>query len=756
MRTFLTTGAYANQGTRLLTAYVFLVAPWLVIAPGCSSTSEQVNSNVNQGDQQNQNENGSDQPDDNSNSADPLSELEELDGWWVIELTDTNDQTTWGNVSVNADTYGGVPRADFTVGLDDGTAPYMIVSKEEDGSYSGVWYASHDEYLQGIGNPWGSVLDPEDITETTSNWTGDLQASPGTLVGSLSLESGEYDTVFYPGEHFDYTCTGQWSRLSDSATAIVVFDGEVANIDLLDYSGDLISDESFIAETTAEHPTFTGLGWHDYRGVLFNDRSMIHIRLEEEYEFVSAMLLQRSDQQSQLNGRWASGSRQREGKTAHRGASYIVEYEDSLYVHWVQDADATKTYRAQLDGQLYVSYNDDWQGELSEDGNRIVGEVSSWISSDQAITGWYKSLDRTVQPQEGELNGQWTSIAHNWVHDDSLPGDPVSDYGAAVITQEGDILRITDTYPDGSVYEVQATWMGDHYRGLWWNQDTPQHTYYWTGELLALGWYLHGTWDEGEYSFANLELAEPELQTELEDGALAIVADPYEDVVAMIRDSQQDIAVTIRREQSQLQSLDFVDDQGTGGIIADERWRPTRVYGAGEVWDIVWLDDNGNVEVTITDSTTDEVIGGASGTVDFSDAALLAVIETEEQDTGRDLSSFKDWLEENPGRIEALFSGVERAPALSVIQHSEGERQLAFSDPSASMLADVGAILGIGALGLKAIAMAAGASGLLASGALFAASVVLLFLTAYMFARWLEDRWNCGECSLSCFLRCIF
>jgi len=107
--------------------------------------------------------------------------------------------------------------------------------------------------------------------------------------------------------------------------------------------------------------------------------------------------------------------------------------------------------------------------------------------------------------------------------------------------------------------------------------------------------------------------------------------------------------------------LAFVGDDGVTQMIADDRLRPTQIVTPSVHITLAWSDDASRVVLTVDDG-----VGSASFPleIDLSDEALLAALEAGEKETGEDLGLLREWIGQNPGRIQAMARGEAPSPTL--------------------------------------------------------------------------------------------
>jgi hypothetical protein len=103
----------------------------------------------------------------------------------------------------------------------------------------------------------------------------------------------------------------------------------------------------------------------------------------------------------------------------------------------------------------------------------------------------------------------------------------------------------------------------------------------------------------------------------------------------------------------------FVGDDGVTQLIADERLLPTQILTPSTHITLAWSDDASRLEMKIERDQVRETLVLA---MDFSDEALLAALGAGEQETGEDLGPLRQWIEKNPGLIQAVVRGQPPPP----------------------------------------------------------------------------------------------
>lgn len=685
-----------------------------------------------------------------TDTSEPPGGLGGLIGWWVVENVDTTGRSVWGQAqgwgTLEDDE---IVNLTFEIWLDDSTQTHNL-----------------------------DVTDYNSTSFTLESWYGDLDCDAGCTGeesddrNTLTVELNNGDTLsFFRATEIDYSHTGVWERDSDGNRdavwetegddLVVAYDEATESIVMSapDATGDVDVDRHFLgwrmqssvyeAEEGIELRLTGDIGWGatsmTFDALLFDDGTRIHIRVFGSGQSSSVLAERLAEvDQSELNGRWVFGARPGPGRVVQRGVAVLVANGDDLYVNYLTETATTlePLYHATTsDGELYVDDDELWSGRVTADGRRIVGEHTD-------EQGSYESLDRTIQPEDGSLSGAVTSISLDWFS--SGISDPVPIYGEGTITYEGGDLSITDTSELGT-YVVEATWMGDHFEGSWALEAAPDDTSPWRGELLGNGWYLHGTWEDGEYSFSLLTLASGDSLGEVPDEQTAFIADPYDDTAATVSVDSEGIAASLLHNQGVVTGLSVASATDSLMMEVDERLRLTTVQTLSETITFTWADDATSVQISHDDGTTvtDETIA-----VDLSDTAMLATITQLELDTGRDLSEWQDWIEANPGLVLRVFSGEDEAPTL-------GDDFDLFQDPSEKDLTphqkkvkDIVFLVLAGAAVVVSGAMVIAATPVtlgLVAGYFMAVATFAILLGFFML-----EYGICPDCTLACFWNCLW
>jgi hypothetical protein len=763
MRTLWQPKRVRNDFLRLMCCYALIVAPSLPTLTGCAPAPppdngdgvEPDNGTPDDGtpddgtpdDGQTDGQNGGDDGgQDNGTDGDQPVGAAALAGWWVIRIEENGGEPVWANAQARVVVHE-LGNVTFNISADDGREPYLTIFAAPGGGLTGKWGETFEEAI--------SLFD--------DNWTGSASQDNDRINGSVPSADGDQVMTFYRAAMPEDNLNGVWTRDADGATLISAYAPERGLLmSLLDEDGDWPDDGHFDGEVETHTPYFEGLhGFDEFEGLLFDGGRRAHLRMTDDSEGIGGMLFTRSSEQGELTGRWTAGDRRWRDRTPTRGTRIIVEHDDTLYVHEVWDGfdRLTRSFRAARDGDEYTdptASGSGWSGRLTGDGNRIVG---TWIGYED----WYNSMDRNAAPAEDELDGEWYSISLDWNHHTGS-GDIIRAYGTATITQDGEKITVIDSYEGGNTYRLEATWVGDHFEGEWWNEETPDSRSWWHGDYQSDGLYIHGTWVNGEWSFSAYPSMAPEEIPE--DSNIILLTDPYDDRGLIFRDTELETVATFFRNQDTYSSIVAGTPDGDVEVTLDERMRPTRVVGMGESVTLVWADDASSFDVTIRRDSGETTSGTIP--IDLSDAALLAMIDDVETDTGRDLSELADWINENPGYVLALARGEHSQYPF----HSEAAKErrtqrrvsteggvaaFNFAAGAATLLAASGlAIQTAGTAGLITFASTAlvksAATWLIIAGGVAGAIgiAVLLGLVIVFVVVWLLEDYCCDPCNLTC------
>jgi hypothetical protein len=660
----------------------------------------------------------------------------------VVERISSSGGTIWGHAFA-ALTDEESPAIVFEVDSDDETTGFLTFHSSGDGQLSGTWVPT--------------------ISGVSENWEATVNDARNAIAGTWHSLTGDQTATFYRAQRPDSTVTGLWTRLTDDVATVVAYDGQSLLVSPLGDSGYWTEQEQidFLEEDSDQEQLF-GVGGEaadHYTGLIFAQGTRILLQFSGDTG-VAWIPFERSLSQSDLNGRWVVGDRESRELATQRAVGVVIAYHDTLYIHEAYDGGSGlgRSLRAVRQGAEYIDDEAGWSGRLNEEGNRIIGQ---WIG----YPDWYHSMDRTARPSANDLTGQSRSFSIDWTG--LPPHTPVA--GTATITQTGDRLQITDQSGDGSTYQVDATWVGDHYSGTYTSGDQPQNTFPWRGEMVVGGWYIHGAWNRGEYSFLQATVADTaDSLTTLSTRTLALVADPYQDLAATFNDPDAGTAVTLYRNQDRVSGFTYTTPDGTLQTTLDERLRPTRAVGLGHVMTIVWSEDSSSAEVTVEHD-------GASTTVnaeiDLTDEGLLRAVDANEDRTGQDMTAWRNWIAANPGLVLAVARGEQLPPSLGgvpTVASSPGKTwagakvneqvvntfqktALVSTGIGAALMGDV--VFAAVLVGEEAVfASAAGAIALGASAALLGlAAVIMIAILLYVY---IEDCRG-QPCSLRCFFNCL-
>jgi hypothetical protein len=698
---------------------------------------------------------GTDQGDDNSNNGGdnngPIAAAD-LAGWWVIQQSAPDGSVRWGT-------------AEATLQYDSQTTLDLSITMNEGGDSSSYGSATLSRTAGGIAGTGSLATSSANEVVDSQAWQGSESADHNTLSWAWNASGGPRTLTLFRASAPDATVTGVWTRSPDGVEAIVAYDGTLAlsipsaspdwrpvgqipgQFDGIPYAG--------TAATMAD--------WGEEGFLLFANKSRL-LCMPNVYPRPAAMVFDRSPSQSSLNGWWVGvelpspdSAPDRNQLPPERSRWLVVAYHDTLYVHEARGIDAglERTIRAGLQGDRYVDSTPSWEwsGQLSPDSDRIIGE---WTSD----PGSYVSADRTVAPTSAILTGSWTSISLDWANNDAISGLPML-HGPANVNFDGSSLQIVDSSSNGAMYVLDATWVTDHFEGSWWDAADPSTTSPWRGELTYGGTYLHGDWANGEYSFSMGQfMAKADLAQSLQDGQAVLVLDPYGNIAAAAVDRAKDIAVTEYRDQTRITGFDFVRSTGTVKMTVDERARPVQWTGFGQTVTVDWSDDSTTAQVAVTDDSTGQTTR-ETVVLDLSDAACLAALGTVEQRTGVEVTSLRQWIAENPGRVQAVAQGSETpdgqangaAKTSTRLQAVHNPRVERLNNDAETSLKLAGIFTGIIAVGVvsgvivtaSTVAIVLGACALVGFGA-----VIMLILIGIMWGVYE----GCCPCGLACFLRC--
>ncbi len=677
---------------------------------------------------------GCSRSDDPSNGDTPV-DLETLTGWWVVELTPSGSAPRHGLAEA---TYAAGTGLVMEIRFGDGTTGALTLPEPASNVLAGTLTA-----------PLGDV--------SLVPIAGGTARLEGTAGGDL--------LVLYRVEPFRQQDSGAWERSSNGGTAVLALDvglgGNVALLSLLDSTGYWPEESRYKAYRSDDSPLLEDTF---LTAALFNEgRSIYTCFYDWNTDTDMCDHLTRLPEESELSGVWLSGYKNYDNLTEWC-YSVVVVHNQTLYVHERDESFLDSlfewAYRAEQDGEYTYRDTDqghfladDWVAEVGPMYARILGRFDGWDN-------YYHSLERLIEPPSEYLTGDAYSISVDWF--DAPMGIPEPVFGAAQILQHEDRLTITDQSNDGQTYQVEARWTGYQYEGYWFDTQAPDATSRWRGQLTASGYYLHGTWEHGEYSFALVPFGDDDIiQSAVNDASPLVTLDPYEPTAYTYNDTVNDLAVTVYRDQGRLAFKDLVDSTGeVTSYSYDEHWRVSRIQKSNHEVTLDWALDG--LSVTLVED------GGMPQTlpVVISDAALTDYATEAEQVLGIDLTEYKQVLADNPDFIPSILRGDLRAPLLvpepiradyqkggGLIGHVictfvvgpmgyDKFKLCHYTMLSAELLA----------WGVAAAATAATLAPALIAGAAIVVGLVLAAVVIINLVNWLTG--GCDPCSIICFINC--
>lgn len=599
-------------------------------------------------------------------------------------------------------------------------------------------------------------------TAASGTVSGTLNAAADQIVGTLALGGVDETLTLYKGARATYAANGVWNHVADGTVTIVAADLNTVLVSLLD-NNDWTADGRYDGQYTAtgvdllgEAFSFVGDGVGG-EGVFFdNGTKLVLVDRQNGGTLIpAAMRFDRTDNAGSRTGLWVGLDRQNAGDIPTRTIRRVVEFDGMLFVHESgAELDTALTRAQRLLNQSDDDYRDitagaEWTGSITSSRNRVVGTFDGFDE-------WYNSMDRTATPTAADLTGTFGS--HD-INRQFSAVDPVT--GSATLSYDGTTLNITDVGSDGNTYQMSATWQGDHFVGEWWDTAAPETRSPWRGQWLAEGGLLHGLWNEGEWSFSALPVS---TTTEVSDAQVVYVADPATERVMTVVDHVGGSGLTMLRNQERITQMVYSTGTEEVTVTVDERLRPTQIVTSDDTIDIVWAANGTDIAVTVTDNgtLTEQTY---NGTVDFSDAAVLALYAAQETATGRDFAPVRQWIADNPGeldRIARLGEMTAGAGASAKLRHTmqtqtepyrvdlqdfTAVNNAAFQG-STFLLATASVLSGLGA-STAIVAAVAGAAAVLALVVVGALLVDLLWWLA-------SDGDCCTPCGLGCFFNCCW
>ncbi len=668
----------------------------------------------------------------------PLVALVPLDGWWVVARADLAQDLRWGSGEMVTDVAG--DEAQLAVTLADGRQPSLTLARGADGALVGQWR--------------DSVGASSTQTVTFAQADTSVALLSGTFADGQMLQ-------LHRVVHFGQQQVGVWHTADGDLTALLALDfgwsGNQALLSILDPDGGWPEDGRYSGTVdSADDPRIQGTG---LTALSFQQGQRMYVcRYEWALDIEQCEVLEAAPQPSPLNGLWLERFQTYQQDLPQWYAAVVVQHEQVLYVHHRDEAflDSllTRSIRPEtVDGTSFIdtsqggSVSSNWHGYMASSNTRIVGRYDGWEE-------YYHSLQRTVEPPAGWLTGDASSLSADWF--DAPSGIPEPILGSAVIVQDGSRLEITDHSSDGATYRVEATWNGYQYLGFWWDEAAPGQTSPWRGQLLANSWYLHGTWEKGEYSFSLVPFGTMQEAADPPVDVVVASPDPFKSELAYIHDSASGNSVTLKRDQDRLSGMHVVLANGDVYRVAfDERYRPVQMEGPGD-WDVTTL-------VWSTDSQTVEIIADVGGSVttetlsvDYSDQAIVARLDQYEVDTGTDMTPLRTWILDNPGRAARILRGEEPPPSMeltsldgALVKHGD------WNQLEGILIGNLGA--GITFAGALAAMLMLSATtplvvAVLVTAVYFGAAIMFGYFIVKLIA-WFMD-WYCDPCRITCFINC--
>jgi hypothetical protein len=683
--------------------------------------------------------------------------LKGLSIWWVAGIDIGQQSRIWG------EGHGELREQDGSLAiellLDDKTAATLSIAWQPDGLLVATFARA--------ANPEQTVF-------------FDNAPTDNRLVGT----GADLKIILYPVQPFEQKDVGVYHRNEDGTDFVVGLDvgfgGNTVLVSEIEPDGTWPEAGRFDFEITSDAPRVDG--WQGTASRFDGGQRIYLCQYDSDYDIDHCDALERKETQSEINGAWLVAdnftySWPGTGAPALEWfLAIVVDHADTLFVHERNEGlydnanyGLHRMLRAPRNAEgMYrdTEHMDtggwyDWFGRHLDDGSRIIGH---WDYPSSGFDSYHHSMVRTIEPPAGHLTRDASSISINWM-DFAFGIEAVS--GSAELVQDASHLSITDYSNDGGVYKVEADWTGYQYEGQWWLIDDPNVGGFWRGQLLCDGTYLHGTWDHGEYSFSFAPFStDPNDDLSVEsDGKVLVSADPYSPDLLVARHPDGSV-LTLHRDQDRLIGASSVTSDGEAlNVRVDERLRPIQINSIADKLTITLdyaknstdataiIDDNGWV-------TTERV------TLDFSDSALIASANAIEQEHGLDLSGFKEWVQEHPGRMAALARG-DIQPISTLLSPLMGSvlKDKGFKDSQEWSVQDYydlfrNFLWGIAGFNGAWLAVLTGLNAkmcfILLTGhfAAFALIAVALYWAIANFVFWVTD-YVCDPCNLSCFVNCI-
>ena len=131
-----------------------------------------------------------------------------------------------------------------------------------------------------------------------------------------------------------------------------------------------------------------------------------------------------------------------------------------------------------------------------------------------------------------------------------------------------------------------------------------------------------------------------------------------------------------------LDGFAYTTPQGVVQSSVDERLRPAKIVAPDRTITFIWSEDASRVDLIVEAAAESKTF---TLEIDLSDAALLAILDAAEAETGQDLSALRAWIAENPGLVLAVARGEQPPPRLAPTPGSSlpaGISLLAIANPA--------------------------------------------------------------------------
>ena len=277
--------------------------------------------------------------------------------------------------------------------------------------------------------------------------------------------------------------------------------------------------------------------------------------------------------------------------------------------------------------------------------------------------------------------------------------------------------------------------------------------------MILDGAFLHGKWEFGEWSLSPFLLQTHGSLGETAPDTLAIVGDPFDDILASFHNDEKNIAVTVYRREGVVNRYSVVVPDGNIEFSVDERGRPTNVVGPDTSVSLTWSDDATSVDLVVDENGT---ITSETVAIDLSDVAVIAAVNEFEAATGIDSAAMRDWIGANPGRLGAIARGAQALPQPASVfaKVSQNANHRSAKNATALQVGErvvrdvvlIGAIVWTATVVASQVLTVQSAIAALAIGGLVAIAIVAAAYILYLFLVDFLDA--CYPCTLSCFWNC--